>query len=188
MGVIRECGGKMHMTEGKEQDALTDFYEAFKNYDEAGNPRRIQCLKYLVLANMLSDSPINPFDNPEAKPYTDNPEIVAMTSLNEAYRNKEVNELERILAENQESMTKDAFIMAHVQQLLTQARSGGLLRFVQSYSRVSIPIVAKKLNIPEVEIEALLVKLILDRKINGYIDQVVEQHSGKTGIQFEWDL
>ncbi|KAJ8905045.1 hypothetical protein NDN08_001557 [Rhodosorus marinus] len=172
MGVIRECGGKMHMTEGKEQDALTDFYEAFKNYDEAGNPRRIQCLKYLVLANMLSDSPINPFDNPEAKPYTDNPEIVAMTSLNEAYRNKEVNELERILAENQESMTKDAFIVAHIQQLLTQARSGGLLRFVQSYSRVSIPIVAKKLSIPEAEIETLLVKLILDGKINGYIDQI----------------
>lgn len=45
MGIIRECGGKMHMAERQWADAATDFFEAFKNYDEAGNPRRIQCLK-----------------------------------------------------------------------------------------------------------------------------------------------
>ena len=47
MGIIRECGGKMHMAERQWAEAATDFFEAFKNYDEAGNPRRIQCLKYL---------------------------------------------------------------------------------------------------------------------------------------------
>lgn len=46
MGIIRECGGKMHMAERQWADAATDFFEAFKNYDEAGNHRRIQCLKY----------------------------------------------------------------------------------------------------------------------------------------------
>ena len=61
MGVIRECGkrlfnffgGKMHMREKEWEKAQIDFFEAFKNYDEAGSPLRIQCLKYLVLANML---------------------------------------------------------------------------------------------------------------------------------------
>lgn len=37
----------MHMAERQWADAATDFFEAFKNYDEAGNPRRIQCLKYV---------------------------------------------------------------------------------------------------------------------------------------------
>ena len=68
MGIIRECGGKMHMREKEWEKAHTDFFEAFKNYDEAGSPRRIQCLKYLVLANMLMLSSINPFDSTEAKP------------------------------------------------------------------------------------------------------------------------
>jgi len=70
MGIIRECGGKMHMSEGNGpfsplsgrllvsphrrctchfsaqwEKAHEDFFEAFKNYDEAGSPRRIQCLK-----------------------------------------------------------------------------------------------------------------------------------------------
>lgn len=47
-----ECGGKMHLEEGHFSKAHTDFFEAFKNYDESGSPRRTTCLKYLVLANM----------------------------------------------------------------------------------------------------------------------------------------
>lgn len=43
--------------------------QAFKSYDEAGSPRRVQCLKYLVLANMLMESKVDPFDAQEAKPY-----------------------------------------------------------------------------------------------------------------------
>ena len=55
-GVIRECGGKMHLRENEFDRAHTDFFEAFKNYDESGSPRRTTCLKYLVLANMLMKS------------------------------------------------------------------------------------------------------------------------------------
>lgn len=60
-----ECGGKMHLREGEFEKAHTDFFEAFKNYDESGSPRRTTCLKYLVLANMLMKSGINPFDSQE---------------------------------------------------------------------------------------------------------------------------
>jgi len=48
MGIIHECGGKMNMAERQWAEAATDFFEAFKNYDEAGNQRRIQCLKYVA--------------------------------------------------------------------------------------------------------------------------------------------
>lgn len=54
MGIIRECGGKMHMAERQWHEAATDFFEAFKNYDEAGNHRRIQCLKYVSIFISLS--------------------------------------------------------------------------------------------------------------------------------------
>ena len=36
-----ECGGKMHLREGEFSQAHTDFFEAFKNYDEAGSPRLV---------------------------------------------------------------------------------------------------------------------------------------------------
>lgn len=84
MGVIKECGGKMWMGEsrslksfrvtrlifapGQWNRASEDFFESFRNYDEAGSQQRIQVLKYLVLANMLTGSEVNPFDSQETKP------------------------------------------------------------------------------------------------------------------------
>ena len=55
LGVIRECGGKMHLREGEFEKAHTDFFEAFKNYDESGSPRRTTCLKYLGLSHKCTD-------------------------------------------------------------------------------------------------------------------------------------
>ena len=37
--------------------------KAFRAYDEAGSPRRVACLKYLVLASMLMESSVDPFDS-----------------------------------------------------------------------------------------------------------------------------
>jgi len=50
------------------KEAQSDFFEAFRNYDEAGSIQRIQVLKYLVLASMLMKSEINPFESQETKP------------------------------------------------------------------------------------------------------------------------
>eukprot|EP00184_Porphyridium_aerugineum_P002586 CAMPEP_0184708474 /NCGR_PEP_ID=MMETSP0313-20130426/37796_1 /TAXON_ID=2792 /ORGANISM="Porphyridium aerugineum, Strain SAG 1380-2" /LENGTH=437 /DNA_ID=CAMNT_0027170063 /DNA_START=84 /DNA_END=1397 /DNA_ORIENTATION=+ len=171
MGIIRECGGKMLMGDKNFEQAKTDFYEAFKSYDEAGNTRRIQCLKYLVLANMLAGSEINPFDSPEAKPYINNPEIVAMTDLVGAYNLKDIIEFERILNIHSKSILEDPFIRLHIQDLLSSFRTQVLIKLIEPYTRVGLRYVSEQLNIPESELEALLVSLILDRKIKGRIDQ-----------------
>ena len=43
--------------------AIQAFFSSFKCYDEAGDPRRLLLLKYLVLASMLHASRIDPFDS-----------------------------------------------------------------------------------------------------------------------------
>jgi len=172
MGIIRECGGKMLLGDKEFERAKSDFYEAFKNYDEAGNARRIKCLKYLVLANMLAESEINPFDSPEAKAYARNPEIVAMTSLVSAYTRKEILEFEQILHDHRDSIMSDSFIAAHIQQLLAMFRTQVLLKLVKPYKRVRLEYISKELNIPQGDLEALLVALILDHRLDGSIDQV----------------
>ena len=47
-----------------------------------------------------------------------------------------------------------------------------LLKLVQPYTRVRIPFISSKLNIPEADVEQLLISLILDNRIAGHIDQV----------------
>ena len=50
-------------------------------------PCRVECLKYLVLASMLMESHVDPFNAQETQPYREDPQIKAMTSLVEAYQN-----------------------------------------------------------------------------------------------------
>ena len=110
MGIIRECGGKMHLAEEQWKEAYQDFFEAFKNYDESGSPRRISCLKMLVLANMLMKSTVDPFDAQESKPYKDNPEIQAMTQLVVAYQDHDIKQFEKILKTNRRILMDDPFV------------------------------------------------------------------------------
>ncbi|XP_029835909.1 COP9 signalosome complex subunit 2 isoform X2 [Ixodes scapularis] len=172
MGVIRECGGKMHLREGEYEKAHTDFFEAFKNYDESGSPRRTTCLKYLVLANMLMKSGINPFDSQEAKPYKNDPEILAMTNLVSAYQNNDISEFELILKTNRRNIMDDPFIREHIEDLLRNIRTQVLIKLITPYTRIHIPFISRELNIDSNEVENLLVSCILDSTIQGRIDQV----------------
>jgi len=172
LGVIRECGGKMHLREGEFEKAHTDFFEAFKNYDESGSPRRTTCLKYLVLANMLMKSGINPFDSQEAKPYKNDVEIVAMTNLVTAYQNNDINEFENILKVNRKTIMEDAFIREHIEDLLRNIRTQVLIKLIKPYTRIQIKFISGELNIESADVESLLVSCILDSSVNGRIDQV----------------
>ena len=99
-------------------------------------------LFFLVLANMLMKSGINPFDSQEAKPYKNDNEIVAMTNLVTAYQvtfshsrnkkklsieiyfqNNDINEFEKILKVNRETIMEDAFIREHIEDLLRNIRT-----------------------------------------------------------------
>lgn len=59
----------MYMMAHQWDDAYNEFYEGFAAYQEAGNSRARDCLKYVVLANILAQSDINPFAAREAKVY-----------------------------------------------------------------------------------------------------------------------
>lgn len=172
LGIIRECGGKMHMAERNWNAAATDFFESFKNYDEAGQPRRVRSLKYLVLANMLMESNVNPFDAQEARPFRTDPEVVAITSLVAAYQRNDIERFEALLELNRKQIMEDAFVRDYVEDLLKNIRTQVLMRVIKPYTRVGIPFIAGELKIPEKDVEALLVSLILDARIRARIDQL----------------
>ncbi|KAJ5075572.1 cop9 signalosome complex subunit 2 [Anaeramoeba ignava] len=172
LGIIKESGGKMFMSERQWKNAYNDFFEAFKAYDEAGSPRRLNCLKYLVLANMLMSSDINPFNAQETKPYENHPEIVAMTSLIHAHMHDDINKFEKILRDNRSSILEDEFMKDYIQDLLKNIRCQVLVKIIRPYTRIKTSFAAQELNISKDEVEELLVSLILDSKIRGKIDQI----------------
>jgi COP9 signalosome complex subunit 2 len=50
VGIIKECGGKIYMTEKRWDDALNEFFESYKCLVEVGNNKAQTLLKYTVLA------------------------------------------------------------------------------------------------------------------------------------------
>ncbi|EQC30949.1 hypothetical protein, variant 1 [Saprolegnia diclina VS20] len=173
IGVIRECGGKMHMMQEAWDLARSDFFEGFKSYDEAGEPRRLQCLKYLVLANMLSDSKINVFDSQEAKPYENDKAISAMTELTDAFLHNDIRAFESILKRHHDNIMGDGFLKQYITNLLKTIRSKVLLKLVKPYQMVHLSHLAAELNgISERDVEELCASLILEGRLVGQIDQI----------------
>jgi len=173
LALIQELGGKMHMASKEYENAGMAFFQAFKSYDEAGDPSRLRCLKYLVLASMLHASKINPFDSQEARPYRDDPQITAMTNLVQAFQNNEIHRFERILKQNTGRIMDDEFIREHIEDLLRTIRTQVLRRVIRPYTRISLAALSRELNdIPVHDVENLLVRLILDGTLEGQIDQI----------------
>jgi len=73
MGIVKECGGKMFMSEKNWQRAVEELFESFKNYQESGNFRAKTVLKYVIMASILSNSEVNYSDTREAKVYKEDP-------------------------------------------------------------------------------------------------------------------
>ena len=169
-GIIRECGGKMHMSEENWKDAQSDFFESFKNYDEAGSMQRIQVLKYLVLTTMLMGSTINPFDSQETKPYRNDPRISAMTDLVGAYQTNDIHRYESILKDNQDLLA-DQFIAENIDEVSRNMRTQAVLKLIAPYTRFTLQFVAKHIKIPVSEVQDILGVLIVDRKLKAKMDQ-----------------
>lgn len=172
LAIFHFCGGKIQMEQNDWEGAYSSFQEAFRFFEEAGNSLKIPCLKYILLANMLRLSKIDPFNSPETANLKGHKEIAPMAALALAYANNDIQQFEKILRDNKKSILGDPFIAHFINDLMREVRTQVLLEVIKPYTRIKIPFLAKELNISVAEVESLLVDLILDAKIIGHIDQV----------------
>ncbi len=189
MGVIREEGGKMQMAEGNWDEAYNELYEAFRNYQEAGNSRARDCLKYVVLASMLALSDINPFAAREAKVFSEDREIVAMSDLRQSLEANDLNRFERTIKNKQNRILDEPFLMTYIQPLRRRMReqvscvfsvvitvdlfptAQVLLNLTRPYRKVTMTFLARELTMTEGDVEEILVDMILDDRLAARIDQ-----------------
>ncbi|ETI54016.1 hypothetical protein F442_03100 [Phytophthora nicotianae P10297] len=171
MGVIREEGGKMYLEEKEWMLAYNEFFESFRNYQEAGNARAKQCLKYVVLANMLASSDINPFDSREAKVYQDVEEIGAMLLLRGAYEANDVVQFEKILKNPKYKLLSDPIMKRYLNPLLRNIRCQVMKKLVRPYQAIRIDSLSKSMNITSEDVEDIAVALIQNLELDAKIDQ-----------------
>ena len=95
-----------------------------------------------------------------------------MTNLVSAYQNNDINDFEKILKQNWQTIMDDQFIREHIEDLLRNIRTQVLIRLIKPYTRIKIDFISGELNVDAGDVESLLVSCILDKTIKGRIDQV----------------
>ncbi|KAI3909154.1 hypothetical protein MKW98_012891 [Papaver atlanticum] len=95
--------------------------------------------------------------------YTNDPEILAMTNLIAAFQRNEILEFEKILKSNRRTIMDDPFIRNYIEDLLKNIRTQVFLKLIKPYTTIRIPYISKELNVPEKDVEQLLVSLTMSR-------------------------
>jgi COP9 signalosome complex subunit 2 len=193
MGVIQQSGGKMHMRQSMWDAATESFSAAFRCFDEAGDGRRIKCLKYLVLATMLSGSAINPFHTNEAKSYQTDPEIVAMTELIAASTSNDIGAFDRVMKRNTKSFTEDTFLYLYLEPLIRKIRRQVLRVMTKPYRALRLDYIAAELGMTAADVESMCVAMVLDGQLHGAIDQlegvlVLHEANGRAAAESDGPL
>lgn len=93
VGIIKECGGKMFMSEKKWEMALNAFFESFKANVDCGGSKATTVLKYVIMTSMLCNSEVDWMGTKEAKIFKDDPQIIAMVSLKEGFETNNIQQI-----------------------------------------------------------------------------------------------
>jgi len=172
MSVIKECWGKMYASMNNWDEAYNNFFEAFKMYQDVGNANAKSCLKYVILASMLSDLERNPFASQEARVLENHVEVLPMRTLLDAFEKDDITLFDKTLERDKALVLNDTFIKEHMPALKLRLRSRVLVNLIKPYKRVKLEWLCKHLNATMEEVENLVVNSILDESVHGRINQI----------------
>jgi len=172
MSVIKECWGKMYASMNQWDDAYTNFYDAFRSYQDIGHQNVKQCLKYVVIASMLSEKDTNPFASQEAAVFKTNNDIMPMANLLDAFDTDNIKSFEGALSRDKHAILNDDFIVEHMPAVKLRIRSKVLVKLIKPYTRVKLKWLCRQLNATMPEVENLVVNLILDGSVKGRLNQI----------------
>jgi len=169
LGVIYRCGGRARMRERKYADASLLFFDALKNFDECRNiDMSVECLKLLVCSSLLGGSKVNPFDDTRSATHTSKQEIANYNSLVKAILARDIDTFDRVI----KPLTRDPLVKNFVPELTKLIQKDVFLNLSRPYTNLSLKFIKEKIHsTSEEQTEELLVELILDKKINGFINQ-----------------
>lgn len=170
MGIISETRGKMMMQEQNYKDATQELLNSFKSYQESGNNKAKQILKYVVVASILDKSQINPFDNQEAKVYRDDPEISAMQKIRLAFENKEISDVNKIINQKSSHILDDEFLVQFIDEIKKLISLEKIQKTIVPYKKIKISYLAEVIQSKLDVVTKYLMELIIDKRIKGYIN------------------
>jgi len=184
---LDEMSGTLHCEEGDYTTAYSYFLEGFDAYDQSNDKvNAVVCLKYMSLCKILNNTPeeVAPLLSGKYGLKHGGPHIDAMLAVAKAAKSKSLEDYKKAVEEHSVILKSDDLIAHHIDLLYEKMLESNLLKIIHPYSCVEISYVAKKMNLPEIQVEKKLSQMILDHRFSGILDQgkghlVIYEDSGE---------
>jgi len=155
--------------------AYSYFFEAFDVYNIPNQKRRNKGLKafeYMILSKIVGDH-LDEVNNvvlsKQGKDYYGK-EVEALRSIETAVKEKSIKVLKENIEKNKEYFN-DPILRYHIDNLHNELLEKNLIKIIKPYSVVEIEFVAKTIGLSYQDVLNKLRQMILDKKINGILDQ-----------------
>ena len=155
--------------------AFSYFFEAFDVYNIPNKKRKnkgLRAFQFMILSKILGDH-LDEVNNvvlsKQGKDYYGK-EVEALRSIEAAIREKSIKLLKENIEKNKEYFT-DPIIRFHIDNLHNDLMEKNLIKIIKPYSVVEIDFVAKCIGLSYQDVLNKLRQMILDKKINGILDQ-----------------
>ena len=155
--------------------AYSYFFEAFDVYNIPNKKRRnkgLRAFQYMILCKIVGghiEEVNNVVLSKQGKDYY-GPEVEALRSIESAVKEKSIKLLEDNIEKNKKYFT-DKVINYHIRNLHNDLLEKNLIKIIKPYSVVEIDFVAKTIGLNYQDVLNRLRQMILDKKINGILDQ-----------------
>lgn len=170
---LDEMSGVLHCEEGDYTTAYSYLLEAFDAYDQSNDKRAVLCLKYMILAKVLNETPgeVPAILSGKFGVKHAGPDIEAMAEIAKAARVRSLEDFKKTVKERDAYLTKDDLISHHLDLLYDKMLEANLLKIIFPFSSVEISHVSKLINLPVDVVEKKLSQMILDHRFSGILDQ-----------------
>ena len=155
--------------------AYSYFFEAFDVYNIPTKKKKnkgLRAFQYMILSKIVGghlDEVNNVVLSKQGKDYYGK-EVEALRSIEEAVKEKSIRLLKENIEKNKEYF-KDPIIRYHINNLHNDLLEKNLIKIIMPYSVVEIDFVAKSIGLNYQDVLNKLRQMILDKKINGILDQ-----------------
>lgn len=153
--------------------AYSYFYEGFEGFMSLEDSRAVSNLKYMLLCKIMtgSASDVHGIVNGSVALKYSGREVDAMLAVAKAHSQRSLEFFEKTLTDYKAELSDDPIVQAHLSSLYDTLKEQNLLRLIEPFSRVEIQHVAHLINLKLHDVEAKLSQMILDKKLNGILDQ-----------------
>jgi len=166
--------GILHASEERDfKTAFSYFYEAFEQYDSVDDSHALVALKYMLMAKIMLQLPeeVHHIVSGKLALKYQGAGIEAMKKVAKASKDRSLADFQAAVKEYSSELEQDRIVAKHLQSLYQTMLEQNLCRIIEPYNRVQVDHVAEKINLPEAEVEKKLSQMILDKKIQGILDQ-----------------